>query len=153
MGSPEADTGAPAAKDDCVFCAIARGKLPSHRICESDDLVAFLDIHPTRPGHTLIVPRAHYPFFQDLPRELGADILTLAQDLSGRLKRRFDAPRVGFAFVGFDVAHVHAHVMPLYSIQDLTSRQCFAEENLTFRPPPRADDRELSELAAALRIS
>jgi histidine triad (HIT) family protein len=74
----------------------------------------------------------------------------MAQDLSRRLKARFAAPRTGFAFAGFDVPHAHAHVMPMFSIADLTSQKCFAEENLTFRPPPRADDGALAALAQEL---
>ena len=55
---------------DCLFCAIARGEIPAHRVCETDELVAFLDIHPVRPGHTLIIPRDHHAYFDDLPPTL-----------------------------------------------------------------------------------
>jgi histidine triad (HIT) family protein len=135
----------------CLFCAIARGDTPSHRVCETDDLVAFLDIHPIRPGHTLIVPRAHHDYFDDLPARLAGDIVTLGQRLAREMKTIYGAPRVGFAFMGFDIPHAHAHVMPVFERDDITSRRAIAEEKITFRQPPRADDAELATGAARLR--
>jgi histidine triad (HIT) family protein len=135
----------------CLFCAIARGDIPSHRVCESDDLVAFLDINPIRPGHTLIVPRAHHDYFDDLPENLAADIVTLGQRLAREMKAIYGAPRVGFAFMGFDVPHAHAHVLPVFERDDITSRRAIAEEKITFRPPPRASDEDLAAGAERLR--
>ena len=138
---------------DCLFCAIARGEIPSHRVCETDDLVAFLDIHPVRPGHTLIIPREHHAYFDDLPPALAGEIVTLGQRLSKHMKARYGAPRVGFAFTGIDVPHVHAHVIPMMETTDLTSRRFIVEEKLTFRLPPRADDGDLAVTAAEMRTA
>ena len=135
----------------CLFCAIARGDIPSHRICESDDLVAFLDIHPIRTGHALIVPKAHHDYFDDLPESLAADIVVLGQKLGRAMKTLYGAPRVGFAFMGFDVPHAHAHVMPVFERDDITSRRALVEEKITFRPPLRASDEELAREADRLR--
>lgn len=135
----------------CLFCAIARGDIPSHRICESDDLVAFLDIHPIRTGHALIVPKAHHDYFDDLPANLAGDIVVLGQKLGRAMKMLYGAPRVGFAFMGFDVPHAHAHVMPVFERDDITSRRAIVEEKITFRPPPRASDDELAREAERLR--
>ena len=99
---------------NCLFCAIARGEIPSHRVCETDDLVAFLDINPIRPGHTLIVPRAHHAYFDDMPEKLAADVAVLGQKLARAMKATWNAERAGFAFMGFDIPHAHAHVMPVF---------------------------------------
>lgn len=136
---------------NCLFCAIASGDVPSHRVCETDDVVAFLDIHPVRPGHTLIIPRAHHAYFDDLPSDVAANIVALGQRLAKRMKARYGAPRVGFAFTGIDVPHTHAHVIPMMEATDLTSRRYIAEERLTFRLTPRADDAELASMAAVMR--
>lgn len=136
---------------DCLFCAIARGEIPSYRVCETDDLVAFLDIHPIRPGHTLIVPRDHHAYFDDMPEKLAADIVTLGQKLARAMKATWNVERAGFAFMGFDIPHAHAHVMPVFERDDITSRRAIAEEKVTYRHPPRADDEELAETLSHLK--
>ena len=138
---------------DCLFCAIARGDVPSHRVCETDDLVAFLDIHPIRPAHTLIVPRAHHAYFDDMPEKLAADIVALGQKLARAMKSVYGVERAGFAFMGFDIPHAHAHVLPVFERDDITSRRAIAEEKITFRPPPRAEDGELVATVARLRAA
>jgi histidine triad (HIT) family protein len=53
----------------CLFCRIAAGEIPAHRIAEDDLTLAFLDLHPIRPGHALVIPKAHHVWFEDLPDE------------------------------------------------------------------------------------
>lgn len=137
----------------CLFCAIARGEIPAHRVCETDDLVAFLDIHPIRPAHTLIVPKAHHAYFDDMPEKLAADVAVLGQKLARAMKSLYGVERVGFAFMGFDIPHAHAHVMPVFERDDITSRRAIAEEKVTYRHPPRADDAELVATLANLRAA
>lgn len=137
----------------CLFCAIARGEIPSHRICETPDLVAFLDIHPIRPSHTLIVPKAHYAYFDDMPATLAGEIVVLGQKLARAMKSIHGVERAGFAFMGFDIPHAHAHVMPVFERDDITSRRAIAEETVTYRHPPRAEDAELIAALAQLRAA
>lgn len=137
----------------CLFCAITAGKIPAQIVCESENLIAFLDIQPVREGHTLIVPRQHYPYFDDMPPELAGEIVAMGQRLARAQKALFGVPRAGFMFSGNDVAHVHAHVLPLHENTDLTSRRYIAEENLTFRPTPRATPEELSATTAKLKAA
>jgi peroxiredoxin/diadenosine tetraphosphate (Ap4A) HIT family hydrolase/catechol 2,3-dioxygenase-like lactoylglutathione lyase family enzyme len=105
----------------CVFCGIARGELDAVRLHDDDDVAAFLDSHPVRPGHTLIIPKAHVATFDELPAALGARILAVGQTLAQRMKAAFRVERVAFLFSGGDVAHVHAHVFPMHEKTDLTS--------------------------------
>ena len=137
----------------CLFCAIARGEIPSHRVCETDNLIAFLDIHPIRPAHTLIVPKAHHAYFDDVPETVASEIVTLGQKLARTMKAHYGVERAGFAFMGFDIPHAHAHVMPVFERDDITSRRAIAEEKITYRHPPRADDAELADIAQRLRAS
>lgn len=136
---------------DCLFCRIARGEAPAHIVHQDERLIAFLDIHPIRPGHLQIVPRDHYAYFDDLPSDLAADAIRLGQRLAVLLKRTERVRRVSFCFTGGDIAHAHAHVVPLLAPTDLTSRRYIAEENLTFRPTPRIPDAELAAQAERLR--
>ena len=126
----------------CLFCRIAAHDLPARIVAETGTLVAFLDIHPIRPGHVLIVPREHFAYFDDLPRELLAEMAALGQQLARAMKEVYGVARVGFAFTGTDVPHVHAHVVPLVRADDLTSRRYIVEETVTYRLPetPPADE-------------
>jgi histidine triad (HIT) family protein len=135
----------------CIFCAIAAGAIASFKVYANDRLYAFLDIHPIRPGHLQIVPRDHYPYFDDLPPDLAVEILLLGQRLAPVLKDIYNAPRIGFAFTGGDVPHAHAHVVPLYDNYDITSRAYIVEEQVTFRRPPTPPAGELEETARRIR--
>jgi len=138
----------------CLFCRIGAKSVPAHVVHESERILAFLDIHPIRRGHVVIIPKAHHAYFDDLPADLAAEILGLARELAPILRRRYEAKRVGFMFTGTDIAHAHAHVVPMVEPTDLTSRRYIAEEQLSFGPAPRMPDEELGaiarEVAAAL---
>lgn len=135
----------------CIFCRIAAGEIPSAKLHEDEALVAFLDTNPIRTGHALIVTRAHHAYFDDLPPELAARVLHLAQRLARAQKQRYGVERVGFLFSGGDLPHVHAHVVPLVEKTDLTSPSYIAERGLTFRPAPRATNEALAATAEELK--
>jgi histidine triad (HIT) family protein len=135
----------------CLFCRIAGGSIPSHSVHESPRIVAFLDIQPIRPGHVLIVPREHYPYFDALPSEVAHEILHVGQRLAPVLREQWKVERVAFMFTGTDVVHAHAHVLPMVEPTDVTSRRYIAEERLTFRTTPRVPDPELAATAALLK--
>lgn len=137
--------------ESCLFCAIAAGRVPSHRVAESDDLVAFLDIAPIRPGHVQIVPRDHHAYFEDLPADIAAQIMHLGQDLARAMKRIYAVPRVAFMFTGGDFAHAHAHLVPMLRSDDVTSRRYIAEEIVTYRGLPRPPAEEQEETARRIR--
>jgi histidine triad (HIT) family protein len=135
---------------DCLFCRIASRDLHAHAVYEDDLVFAFLDAGPIRPGHTQIVPKAHYDTFDDLPPEVASRIIEIAQKLAKVMKAAYGVLRVGMVFTGGDIAHAHAHVVPLHENTDITSRRYIAEDRLTFRPMPRASKDELSEEAQRL---
>jgi len=134
----------------CLFCAIAKGEFPSHPVFGNERLYAFLDIHPIRAGHLQIVPRQHFDYFDDLPPELATEILHLGQRLARVMKQIYGVGRVGFLFTGGDVAHAHAHVVPLHAGNDITSQRYIVEQDITYQNPPRQSDGELAETAARL---
>ena len=137
--------------DDCIFCRIASGKVRAHVVHESDKLIAFLDLNPIRPGHTQIVPKAHIQYFDQAPAEIVTSIVLLGQTLASSMKQLYQVPRVGFLFTGGDIAHMHAHVVPLHEKTDITSRHYIAEARLTFREAPRMSDERLAATATELR--
>ena len=109
-----ADTSA----ENCVFCAIVAGTGPAYRVYEDDDIVAFLDIRPVSRGHTLVIPKPHSPYLEDLDPENGAKIFKAGQRIA-RAIRRSDLGVAGAHLVVNDgrvamqtVFHTHLHVIP-----------------------------------------
>jgi len=137
--------------ENCLFCRIARGELACHAVHEDDDILAFLDIHPVRPGHTLIIPRAHHVWFEDLPVDLATRITTVAQRLAREMKALYRVERVAMAYTGIHVAHVHAHVIPMHQPHDVTSAAYLRNGLDSFAMPPQASAQELGETASVLR--
>jgi histidine triad (HIT) family protein len=103
----------PEAAAFCIFCEIAAGRIPSYKVWENRDFIAFLDIKPIRPGHVLLVPREHHESVFDLPDALYAGVFRTARAMAAKMERVFDVPRVGIVVEGFGVAHAHVHLVPI----------------------------------------
>ena len=97
---------------DCVFCKIVSGEIPSKKIYEDESALAFLDIHPQAPGHTLLIPKAHYRWFYELPDALSDHLFRIAKQLTPELKIQNAVDLVQVSIVGKDVPHVHIHLIP-----------------------------------------
>lgn len=103
--------------NDCVFCRILRNEIPSARVYEDDDFVAFLDIRPINPGHVLIVPRVHAERLTDLPEAVLARELPVAARIARALVEATGIPDFNLfntngAPSGQEVFHHHLHVIP-----------------------------------------
>jgi histidine triad (HIT) family protein len=104
----------------CLFCRIARGEIPSARVLETSELVAFLDIAPVNPGHVLLVPRAHHATLADLPDDLAAASGELLPRLCRAVREATGADALNVvvnvgAAAGQTVDHVHWHVIPRFT--------------------------------------
>ncbi len=102
---------------DCIFCGIVDDDIPSRRVYESDDVLAFLDANPLATGHTLIIPKSHYARLQDLPANTGASFGQALTTVPPAVETAVDAPATTVAVhngevAGQEVPHVHAHVVP-----------------------------------------
>jgi len=135
---------------ECLFCRIATRAVAADVVHEDEHLLAFLDVHPIRPGHVLIVPKRHFDYFESAPADIAASIVALGQRLARVMKQIYRVPQVGFLFTGSDIPHVHAHVVPMHEKTDLTSRHYILERTLTFAETPRASTHELFTTAALL---
>lgn len=137
--------------DACIFCRIAQGSTPAHIVHSDERIVAFLDNGPIRPGHTQIIPRVHVDYFESLDSETALHVVQAGQRIARAMKQLYAAPRIAFLFTGGDVAHAHAHVVPMLEKTDITSRRYIAEEALTFRGLPTPPLDEQAATAAKLR--
>lgn len=135
---------------DCIFCKLS-AEPASHEIYRDDEIFAILVLCPIRPGHALILPRAHYPYFDDMPVNIAARIMKFGQHLGRIQKRIFSVDRAAFLYTGGDIPHAHAHVLPLHEKTDITSTRYILENDLTFSEAPAAQPGELLDVAGRLR--
>jgi histidine triad (HIT) family protein len=128
---------------DCVFCRIANKQLDAMVLYEDEDTVAFLDITPIRRGHCQIIPKEHVETFETLRPDLAGKIMLLGQHLARRIKTVYQLDRVAFLFTGGDVAHAHAHLVPMHEKTDITSaRYIVHPENVKFASAHLQADRD-----------
>ena len=106
--------------DDCIFCQIAAGEAPASRVYEDDQVVAFLDIHPVTPGHTLVIPVEHSSGLGDLPDEIGPLLFGVASQVAAALRASglttegINLFLADGAAAGQEVFHTHLHVFPRF---------------------------------------
>jgi histidine triad (HIT) family protein len=96
--------------EDCIFCKIIEGKLPSHKVYEDNDFLAFLDINPLSAGHILVVPKKHYRFVWDV-EPIGA-YFEVVQKLAKVLQKAFGIEMIQSKVMGDEVAHAHVWLFP-----------------------------------------
>ena len=100
---------------DCIFCKIIDGSVPAHVVYEDSDFLAFLDIRPLSPGHTLVVPKKHYRYVWDVPtdRDTSPNIAAyfeLVQKIARALQRVSKTDQVRMKVIGDEVPHAHVWV-------------------------------------------
>jgi histidine triad (HIT) family protein len=116
MSTPYAQpSGAPLA--NCPFCLLVSGKIPSHQVFSDDAAVAFLDIRPASPGHTLVVPRRHVEHLWDADAETVAAVARAIHTVAELLRDRLEPDGLTMrqntgAASGQDVFHLHVHLVP-----------------------------------------
>ena len=106
-------------KDDCIFCKIANGEIPSATLYEDDDFRVILDLGPASKGHALIIPKEHADNLYELPEETAQKVLPLAGKIGGKLVRGLGADGLNVLqnngeTAGQTVMHFHTHLIPRY---------------------------------------
>lgn len=96
--------------NDCVFCKIVEGEIPAYKVYEDKDFVAFLDIRPLSPGHTLVIPKKHHRFVWDVS-DIGG-YFTVVQKIAKALQKISGTDEVLAKVVGEEVAHAHVWIFP-----------------------------------------
>lgn len=102
-----------------IFSKIIKGEIASYKITENDKFFAFLDIFPLVEGHVLIVPKIEINKISDLPDNYLAEILVFAKPIARAIENSFLCNRCGMAVIGIEVPHVHLHLVPIDSADDL----------------------------------
>lgn len=106
-------------KDDCIFCKIANGEIPSKTLYEDERFRVILDLGPATKGHALILPKDHFANLFELPDETAGEVMKLARRMAVQMKEKLHAD--GFNLVqnngecaGQTVMHFHLHLIPRY---------------------------------------
>ena len=102
-----------------IFSRIINGEIPCHRVAEDDRFIAFLDVRPLKPGHTLVVPKKEVDYIFDLDEQTLAGMMLFAQKVAMAMKEVIECKRIGVAVIGLEVPHAHIHLVPLTRESDL----------------------------------
>ena len=102
-----------------IFTKILRGELPCHKIEETDDCFAFLDINPNSKGHTLCILKKEIDYIFDLSSEDYQKLMNFSRKIAIALKKSVNCKRIALSVVGLEVPHVHVHLIPLESMSDM----------------------------------
>ncbi|CAE6429213.1 unnamed protein product [Rhizoctonia solani] len=105
--------------DDCLFCKIIKGEVPSYKLLETDHSYAFLDIFPVSKGHSLIIPKYHGEKLHDIPDEYLADLMPVAKKIAiATGATYYNILQNNGKIAHQHVFHVHFHVIPKPSASD-----------------------------------
>ncbi|MDX2061680.1 MAG: HIT domain-containing protein, partial [Bacteroidia bacterium] len=102
-----------------LFTRIISGELPAHKVAETKDFLAFLDIRPLAEGHTLCIPKKEVDWLYDLDDETYIGLNLFAKSVARTLHKVFPGKRIATAVVGIEVPHAHIHLVPITAIADL----------------------------------
>ena len=102
-----------------IFTKILRGELPCHKIDETEDCFAFLDINPNSKGHTLCILKKEIDYIFDLSSEDYQKLMNFSRKIAIALKKSVNCKRIALSVVGLEVPHVHVHLIPLESMSDM----------------------------------
>jgi histidine triad (HIT) family protein len=150
--------------DDCTFCKIVKGDVPSHKIWEDDKHLAMLSIYPNTSGFTVVLTKEHKPSYAfDNNDETLKGIVLATKQVAKLLDKAFDdVGRCGMFFEGFGVDHLHSKLFPMHGTGNMANWKPIDSEIkdmvfdiypgfLASNNGPRANDEELAELAERIR--
>jgi len=97
--------------EGCIFCKIVKGEIPSYKVYEDDNFLAFLDINPQSPGHTQVIPKQHYKFVWEVPN--AGEYFEVAKKIALAQQKAFNQGVIISRIVGTEVPHAHIWIFPL----------------------------------------
>lgn len=124
-----------------IFTKIINREIPAHIVAEDEHYIAFLDIMPLVKGHVLVVPKVEVDYIFDLEDEVLAGLHVFSKKVAKAIDKTIKCTRVGVAVIGLEVPHVHVHLVPLRSMDDIN----FNREKL------QLSKEELAEIAETIR--
>ncbi len=102
-----------------IFTKIIKGEIPSHKVAENEQFLAFLDIMPLQKGHTLIVPKIEVDEFFKVDDTTLREMIVFAKEVAEKIKKTFPCNRIGMTVIGLEVPHAHIHLIPINQEKDM----------------------------------
>lgn len=126
-----------------IFSKIISGEIPAHKVAETQDFLAFLDINPLCEGHVLVIPKQEVDYIFDIDDETYAGLMLFAKIVAEGVKKAIPCKKVGVSVIGLEVPHAHVHLIPMNSVADMN----FAKEKL------KPSQEELTATAQKIRAA
>jgi histidine triad (HIT) family protein len=123
-----------------IFSKIIAGEISAHKVAETSDYLAFLDINPLTEGHVLVIPKVEVDYIFDMVDANYAGLMIFAKVVAIAIKKAIPCTKVGVAVIGLEVPHVHIHLIPMDNVDDMNFS----------KPKLNPTEKDLSEVA--LRI-
>jgi histidine triad (HIT) family protein len=126
-----------------IFSKIVSGDIPSYKVAEDDNHLAFLDIFPLAKGHVLVIPKKKTDYIFDLASEEYLALWKFAQKVGKAMDKVITCERIGVAVIGLEVPHVHIHLVPLNNVSDINFE----------RPKLKFSEAEMQSVSDLIRLA
>ena len=123
-----------------IFTKIVNGEIPSYKIAEDENYLAFLDVNPNAKGHTLCIPKQEINKIFDMEEDLYLGLMKFSRKVAKAVEKTVPCKRIGLAVVGLEVPHTHVHLIPLHDMDDMR-----------FQRKVKLSRDEFEQLASAIR--
>lgn len=124
-----------------IFSKIVAGDIPAHKVAETVQYLAFLDVNPLVEGHVLVIPKIEIDYLFDMDSEEYVGLMMFAQIVAKGLKKAIPCNRIGLTVMGMEVPHAHIHLIPMNSMDDMNFS----------RPKLKFSEVEMAETAERIR--
>ena len=129
--------------EESIFTKIVKGEIPAHKIYEDEKVLAFLDIYPAQPGHTLVIPKKQVEFAWDLDDADYQAVMMASKRVALRLREVLQTRYIGEKILGVDVPHAHVQLIPFDTVSEFN-----APQDMTVEP----NHEQLAVMAEKLRF-
>ena len=102
-----------------IFTKIVSWEIPSYKIAEDENYLAFLDINPNTKGHTLVIPKKEINKLFDLDQKEYLDLMSFSYRVAKAIEKTVPCKRIGMSVIGLEVPHVHVHLIPINTISNM----------------------------------
>ncbi len=124
-----------------IFSKIISDEIPSYKVLENKNFLAFLDIFPLVRGHVLVIPKKETDNLFDISSDEYLELWRFAQQVAKAMDKVIDCKRIGVAVIGLEVPHAHIHLVPLNNVSDINFE----------RPKLSLSEEEMNEVAQNIR--
>lgn len=102
-----------------IFSKIVSGEIPCHKIAETENCLAFLDVSPLVEGHVLVIPKKEVDYIFDMEDDLFSELQLFSKKVAKAIKKVIPCKRIGVAVIGLEVPHAHIHLVPINHVGDI----------------------------------